>query len=221
MPLRVSALRSLPERAVAADVDDRVVDDRSVDDVAGRMVEHLVGAGSPDDVELGGRRGPGHVRAGRLGELHGEDADAARGAEHQDAVAGLDARGLDRELRGRTRDRERRRLRGIDVGGTVGEPVLGGHRELGVGSGGGAEHRVADGEPGDRATPTSTTVPAASPPRTRTFGARSPRNSRAMVGRPVMVCHTLRSTPAASTAKSTSCSPTFGTVDLAQFEDIG
>jgi hypothetical protein len=61
------------------------------------------------------------------------------------------------------------------------------------------------------ADPTAWTTPATSPPRTRVFGLRSPRNSRAKYGFPSMTCHTSGPEPAACTRTSTSFSPTFGT----------
>jgi hypothetical protein len=41
------------------------------------VIEHLIGTGRADHIDLGGRRGARHVRAGRLGELHGEHPDSA------------------------------------------------------------------------------------------------------------------------------------------------
>lgn len=59
--------------------------------------------------------------------------------------------------------------------------------------------------------PTAATVPAASQPRTRSFGRRRPKPiSRIMYGSPVIRCHTLGSSPAARTRTTISPAPGSG-----------
>ena len=74
--------------AVTAGVEDDVVALASVD-VVGRVVDDVVRAEGADQVHLAGAAHAGDFRAERLGDLHGEGADASGGADDQHLVPGL------------------------------------------------------------------------------------------------------------------------------------
>jgi hypothetical protein len=60
----------------------------------------MIGANRPDEVHTLRAADAGHVRAKRLGDLHGECAHTARGAVDQDLLPGLDQAFVAKPLQG-------------------------------------------------------------------------------------------------------------------------
>jgi hypothetical protein len=71
---------------VAGGVKDEVPVARPVGDVVAGVVDDLVGAERPDEVELAGAADPGDAGAERLGQLDRERPDAAGGPDDQDPL---------------------------------------------------------------------------------------------------------------------------------------
>ena len=80
VPLGVSA-RAAGERAVSGDVEDQVV--AALGEVLARVVDDVVGAQRADQVDVPRTAHGGDVSSECLGDLHGEAADATRGADDQ------------------------------------------------------------------------------------------------------------------------------------------
>jgi hypothetical protein len=117
----------------------------------------MIGAEIAHHVELGSRCGCSDMAAKGFCDLNCRAADAARGADHQDLVAGLDAGLVAQEIeRGRAAEGDRRGLIEIEIGGHGGNrPGLGDHRVFGIATEAGAgigEDPVAGGEAGDLAS---------------------------------------------------------------------
>ena len=101
------------------------------------VVDHLVRAELAQEVVLGGARGADDVRAARLGDLHGEVADAAGGGVDQHPLPRPDVGGVDQGLPGGERGQ---RQRGRPAtwsrpAGLRGEGAGGAGDVLGVGAG--------------------------------------------------------------------------------------
>ena len=119
-PADVTAMKSPPSRthATARPVSSEPDDvDRDVDvrdgllDGDRRVVDRFVRSQLRKKGVLARARGPDHVRAACLCDLHREMPDAARRTEHEHAIARLDVRRLDERLpRGEPGQRQRRRL---------------------------------------------------------------------------------------------------------------
>lgn len=130
--LELDSLHALLERRGATDLKDVVHAGATRQLLGGGapvrvllVVDDVVGAQLLQGLELvGGGRGGDDLRAGGLGELQGEDADAA-GALHEDPLAGKD--GLEAVQRVPRREAgacEGRRLEGVQVLGGAGEARL-------------------------------------------------------------------------------------------------
>ena len=90
VPRGVRARRSSRQRPVAADVEDDVVALPAAGEVLAGVVDDVVGAEGADQVHLRRAAHAGDLGAERLGDLHGERADAARRADDQHLLPGLD-----------------------------------------------------------------------------------------------------------------------------------
>jgi hypothetical protein len=147
----------------------------------------------------------------RLGDLHGERADASRGADDQDLLAGLHVSAVaDRLQGGQAGNRHGRGLCKGEVRGPGRELVGPGPRVLGEGTPGDAEHLVAYRQRrhlcADRLDP-----PGDLPARHGGLGRPDPVSRQAhRIGQAGHEMQTPRSTPAACTRSSTSRSPIAG-----------
>jgi hypothetical protein len=104
-------------------------------------------------LELAGAADSRDVGPERLGQLHREGADPARGADDQHLLAGLDAAGVGQGLKsGAGGDRDHGRLLEGQVRRLAGELVLPDRGVLGEGTAADPEHLVTGGEPGHRRT---------------------------------------------------------------------
>lgn len=131
--LEFDSLHALLERCGAADLNDVVHASATGRQLLGRgapvrvllVVEDVVGAQLLHGLGLvGGGRGGDDLRAGSLGELQSEEADAA-GALHKDPLARLDGlEAVERVPRGEAGTCEGRRLEGVQVVGGAGEACL-------------------------------------------------------------------------------------------------
>ena len=131
------------------------------------VVHHLVGAVLARERELVvGRRAGDHARAHDLAELDRRQPDAARGAQHGQRLAGLEAGAvLERVVAGAVGDGERGGALEIEIGGDLDELVgrdggaLARRVEIGV-----AHDPVAGPRTSVTPAPTRSTTPANSPP---------------------------------------------------------
>ena len=87
----VDDAHELGQRVPEDVVEDDVVALWALGEVLARVVDDVVGAERADQLELAGAADAGHLGAHRLGDLHGEGADAAAGARDEDLLAGPDA----------------------------------------------------------------------------------------------------------------------------------
>src|SRR4051794_30640653 len=78
------------EPTVAADVENDVVAVLAGCEVVGGVVDEVIGAEGADRVELRGAAHAGDLGSERLGDLDGESSHAARRADDQDLLPGLD-----------------------------------------------------------------------------------------------------------------------------------
>ena len=122
----------------------------SAKSVAG-VVDDVVGAEGPDQVELAGAGHAGDLGSEGLGQLHGIAPDATGGADDQHALAGLEVADVGEGLQGGgRRDRDHRGLLEGEVGRFDGQLVLVGDGVLGERASPEAEDLVALGEHGHR-----------------------------------------------------------------------
>ena len=102
-------LAQRPQRVAAADIDEEVVADRSVEVVARGIVDDRVRSGRSHQLCLGARGHSGDGRAERLGQLDRVAAHTSRGADDEHVLAGFDmpelGQGLERHDPGDGRDR--------------------------------------------------------------------------------------------------------------------
>ena len=110
MPSGFSALMQSAKRALVHRHEDDVVDCALGGEVLLRVVDGVLGAKRPHQLEIRAAAYGGDLRAVVLGELDGEGADAARGSVDQDLLAALDVRLLEKVERRAGSDRARRRL---------------------------------------------------------------------------------------------------------------
>jgi hypothetical protein len=104
---------------VRHEIEDEVVAQAAAGEVVCAMIDHVVRAERPHEVELGGVVHPGHVGASPLGQLDGERPRSAAAPVDEDAVTGRGAgRGLQRDRAGLG---ERRGLGERQALGLVGE----------------------------------------------------------------------------------------------------
>ena len=197
------------DRVVGIGVEDPVpaLADRGV--VHGRVVEHVIGAEGPHEVELSRAADAGHLRTAALGDLDRERPDVARRADDQHLVAGPDgpasrcagpaARGSPRAGRSpppRTSSRPR----------SAGARARRRTRTLRTTPGRARTGRANTSSPGRRRVapgPTCSTTPATSAPRRGSRGRRRPRNSRVNPGFGYSTSRSARLTDAARTRTRT------------------
>ena len=110
-----------------------------------RVVDDVVGADRPDQVLLRRAAHAGHLSAERLGDLHGERADASSRADDQDLLPRLDAARVAQRLEGgETGHRNGGRLLERDVGRLGDEVLLRSNRVLGERADATAEDLIPD-----------------------------------------------------------------------------
>ena len=137
-------------RAGPGQLEDDVVAPAAPGEVLAGVVDDVVGAERPDQLQVPGAAHPGHLGAEPLGQLDGEGADAARRPDDQDLVARLDPSLVAQALQGgQGGQRDGRRLLEAEVGRLGAEDVLGDADVLGEAAG---QHEgvdlVAGAEPG-------------------------------------------------------------------------
>ncbi|MFA6045560.1 MAG: hypothetical protein WC718_11295 [Phycisphaerales bacterium] len=103
-------LLAVAERAIAHEVDDRVVTLAAGREVVSRVVHDDVRAGPAHPRDVARAADGGHLRATRLGDLHGEHPYTARGADDQQRLTGLHVGSTHHIERGAGRDGHRGRL---------------------------------------------------------------------------------------------------------------
>ena len=121
-------------RVVRIDVDDPVVPLPGPRVVDGRVVDQVVRADGPDEVQLRRAADAGDLRPVGLRDLDGERADVARGTADQDALAGRRRPTAPRPQRLESEDRRVRQRCGVREGHPVRERLerpLRGADELG------------------------------------------------------------------------------------------
>ena len=91
-PVGVRARRRCDSRRLPPMSRIDVVAVLAVGEVVAGVVDDVVGAERADQVDLGGAAHAGDLGAERLGDLHGERADASRRADDQHLLPGLDLR---------------------------------------------------------------------------------------------------------------------------------
>ena len=150
VPLGVRARRRSDGELGPGQLEDDVVAPPVGGDVLPGVVDDLVGAERADQVQVPGAAHPGHLGPEPLGELHGEGADAARGADDQDLLARLDARVVAQALQGGQRGQgDGRGLLEAQVGRLALDHVLGDADVLGEAARGDVGvHLVAGAQPG-------------------------------------------------------------------------
>jgi hypothetical protein len=79
-PLRGEGAPQVRHGAVPSDVEDDVVAVAGVGEVLPGVIDDVVGAERPHQVQLAGAADAGDFRSQCLGDLHGVAADTARGA---------------------------------------------------------------------------------------------------------------------------------------------
>jgi len=77
VPVGLSTRRRLDNEWLLTFVQDEVVLPTALGEVSLRVVDDLVGAERPHQLHVSGAAHGGHVGAERLGDLHGEGADAS------------------------------------------------------------------------------------------------------------------------------------------------
>ena len=150
VPARCHHPPELPKRTIAGDVEDDVVPLPALGDVRCGVVDDLVGAERPDEIDLARAAHPGDVRPERLGDLHRVRPHATARADDERPLARLHAALLPHCLEGRDGGRrQRRRLLEGQTRRLRGAPVHPDGGVLGEGAVAGAEHLVALPERGD------------------------------------------------------------------------
>ena len=77
----------------SAELEDQVVASGSGEDVLARVVDDVVGAETPYQLDVGGAADAGDLSAQVLGDLDGEGPDSAGGADDQDVLPSLETAG--------------------------------------------------------------------------------------------------------------------------------
>ena len=80
---------------IADVVHDEIVADGVSREVAGGVVDHVIGAERADQIGVGGAADTGHLGAALLGELHGHHADRAGGTVDENVLARLQLRAIE------------------------------------------------------------------------------------------------------------------------------
>ncbi len=140
----------LRQRTASGRVQDQVEASPAGGEVLARVIDDVVGADRSDQVQLRRAAHAGDLGAERLRDLHGERADAARGADDEHPLARSEPSLVAQPLERRAgRDRDGGGLLEREVGGLWRDPGRAGARVLGEGAGRGAEDLVAGRESGD------------------------------------------------------------------------
>ena len=98
-PLRREGATEAPQRSTPRPVDDDVPTARTVREVLGGVVDHVIGAERTDQVGLRPAAHAGDLGAERLRDLHGERAHTARPWESSDPHSSVHCRSYDMKFR--------------------------------------------------------------------------------------------------------------------------
>ncbi len=108
----------IQQRVIADAVENQIVTLRPLREVLAGVVDDMVCAQRPDQLDVPGAANPGHVCAERLGDLHGESTNASGRAIDQDFLPWLQSAVVAQPLqRGERGNRHGRRLLKCQSGG--------------------------------------------------------------------------------------------------------
>ena len=146
-PGRRECAARVGHRVVAHVVEDDVIALAARPEVLPRVVDDVIGADRAKQLQVLRAAHAGHLGAERLGDLHGERADATRRAVDQDLLSWLNPAIVAKELQGRgCGHADRRRLLERQIRRLRDELIRRCARVLREGAGAPAEHLVAGAE---------------------------------------------------------------------------